>query len=247
MARPFVIVELFPGLLFNQGDGGNVVTLAWRARRRGIDVEVRSVNLGEPVPPANLYVIGGGEDEDAPLVAQRLRIDGTVARAVADGSVAFGVGSGYQLLGRVLPGSDGRLVDGVGLLDVETRTGAVVDRRVVTRPVPDLGLPAMSGYETHAGRTTIGPAARPLSELEIGTGNGTTPPTDGAIQGHVVGTYLHGPVLPRNPELADLLLAWALGRPRDELEPLGERESRFAARVRSERIAEARRYARELR
>lgn len=247
MARPFVIVELFPGLLFNQGDGGNVVALAWRARRRGIDAQVRAVHLGEPVPPANLYVVGGGEDEDAPLAAQRLRIDGTVARAVADGAVVFGVGSGYELLGRLLPGSDERLVDGVGLLDVETRVGEFVDRRVVTRPRPDLGLPAMSGYESHRGRTTLGPGAQPLAELEIGTGNGTTPPTDGAIQGHVVGTYLHGPVLPRNPELADLLLAWALGRRREELEPLGERESRFAAAVRDERIAEARRYARQLR
>jgi CobQ-like glutamine amidotransferase family enzyme len=251
MSRPLVIVELFPGLLFNQGDGGNVLALAWRARRRGIDVEVRSVQLGEPVPPAGLYVIGGGEDEDQALVAQRLRIDGTVGRAAADGAVVFGVGAGYQVLGRSFPGPgpdrpDGSRADGLGLLDVDTTLGTFVDRRVVTRARIDLGLPAMSGYESHRGRTAMGAGAQPLAELEIGTGNGGDPPTDGAAQGHVVGTYLHGPVLPRNPELADLLLAWALGRRPAELAPLGERESRFAEVVRRERIAEARRHAKDL-
>jgi lipid II isoglutaminyl synthase (glutamine-hydrolysing) len=247
VSRPLVIVELFPGLLFNQGDGGNVLAMAWRARQRGIAVEVRSVGLGEPVPPANLYVIGGAEDEDQAVVAQRLRIDGTVGRAAADGAVVFGVGAGYQILGRSFPGPESRPVEGLGLLDAMTSLAAFVDRRVVTRPRGDLGLPAMSGYETHRGRTVLGRSAQPLAELEIGTGNGGTPPTDGAIQGHVVGTYLHGPVLPRNPELADVLLAWSLGRRPAELEPLGDRESRFAALVNRERIAEARRYAKELR
>lgn len=251
MSRPFVIAELYPGILFNQGDGGNVLALAWRARRRGIDVRTVAVALGEPVPRADLYVIGGGEDEDQAPVARQLRTDGTLARAAADGAVVFGVAAGYQVLGHTFPvqdgPDDGTIADGLRLLDVTTVLGSFVDRRVVTRPRPDLGLPALSGYESHRGRTHVGPGAVPLAELEIGTGNGSTPPTDGAIAGRVVGTYLHGPVLPRNPELADLLLAWALGRRPDELEPLGELESRFADLVRRERIAEARRYAKELR
>jgi CobQ-like glutamine amidotransferase family enzyme len=109
-----------------------------------------------------------------------------------------------------------------------------VDYRVVTRPSPRLGLPALVGYEWHRGRTRLGPEAEPLAEVEIGVCNGGEPPTDGAVQGHVLGTYLHGPLLPRNPELADLLLGWALGT---ELEPLA---SEFAERAREERIAEAR-------
>jgi CobQ-like glutamine amidotransferase family enzyme len=247
VSRALVIVELVPGLLFNQGDGGNVRALAWRARRRGLDVDVREVALGEPVPAAAIYVIGGAEDEDQAIVAQRLRTDGTVARAAADGAVVFGVAAGYQILGRSFPGPDGSPVDGLGLLDAVTRIGEFVDRRVVTRPRRDLGLPALSGYESHRGRTTLGSGAVPLAELEIGTGNGGEPPTDGAVRGHVVGTYLHGPVLPRNPELADLLLGWATGHRPGELEPLGERESQFAGLVRGERIAEARRYAKVLR
>ncbi|HJW21464.1 MAG TPA: hypothetical protein VJ506_03450 [Candidatus Limnocylindrales bacterium] len=256
MSRALVIAELYPGILFNQGDGGNVLALAWRARRRGIEVQTVAVALGEPVPRADIYVIGGGEDEDQAPVARLLRTDGTVARAAADGAVVFGVAAGYQVLGLSFPvqdgPEDGTTAEGLGLLDAEAVLGAFVDRRVVTKPRPDLGLPAMSGYESHRGRTRLGPRAVPFAELEVGTGNGSTPPTDGAIPvagseaPHVLGTYLHGPVLPRNPELADLLLTWALGRRPGELEPLGDRESRFAHLVRAERIAEARRYARDL-
>jgi lipid II isoglutaminyl synthase (glutamine-hydrolysing) len=244
--RPLVLVELYPGALFPQGDGGNLLALDWRAKRRGIETAVRRVALGEPVPIADLYVIGGGEDEDEAIIARRLRADGTLARAVSDGAVVFGVGAGYQILGESFEDLDGALAPGVGLLEVRMTRGAFVDRRVVTRPNRELGLPALSGYESHRGRAMLGPAAVPLAELEIGTGNGGNAPrtaaTDGAVQGHVVGTWLHGPVLPRNPELADLLLEWAAGK---ALEPLDDRESRFAELVRAERIAEARRYRRE--
>jgi lipid II isoglutaminyl synthase (glutamine-hydrolysing) len=216
-------------------------------------VAVSAVALGE-VPPAGgvgwIYAIGGAEDEDAPILAGRLRDDGTLAAAVRDGAVVFGSGMGYELLGESFEDADRGVVRGVGLLEATFRLGAFVDRRVVTRPNAELGLPPLSGYESHRGRAALGAAARPLAEIEIGTGNGGETPADGAIQvvraGHVVGTWLHGPVLPRNPELADLVLAWAVGVEPSALEPLGERESRFAERVRSERIAEARRYAKVL-
>lgn len=245
--RSIAIVELFPGAMFNQGDGGNLLALAWRARRRGITVTEGRVALGEPIPVADAYVIGGGEDEDEPLIARRLRDDGTLARAVADGAAVLGVGAGYEVLSQTFEDLDGEVHPGVDLLDVRMTRGAFIDRRVVTRPNTALGLPALSGYESHRGRAVVGPRAAPFAELEVGTGNGfgagsPAAATDGAIQGRVIGTWLHGPVLPRNPELADLLLGWAVG---GELEPLGDRESRFADLVRQERIAEARRYARE--
>ena len=245
------IVELFPGALFPQGDGGNVLALAWRARRRDVDVEVGQVPLGSDLPRADIYVIGGGEDEDAPILASRLARSVELRRALDGGAVLFGAGQGYELLGASFERYDtGERVDGAGLLDVRFDRGTFVDRRAVSRPNPALGLPAISGYESHRGRATLGPAAQPLAMIEIGTGNGGDPATDGAVgrvgEGWVIGTWLHGPVLPRNRELADLVLAHALGLVPGELAPLGDRESRFADLVRQERIVEARRYAAEL-
>jgi CobQ-like glutamine amidotransferase family enzyme len=241
-ARAITIVDVHPGAFFPQGDGGNALVLAWRARRRGVEVTEIAVPLGRRVPPGDLYLIGGAEDEDQPRIAARLAAEGDLTRAAGAGAVVLGVGAGYQLLGRDFEDAAAGVVPGLGLLDVSTRLGPLVDRRVATFPNASLGLPAMSGYEHHRGRTVVGPAAAPLAGLEVGTGNGDDPATDGAVGGRIVGTYLHGPVLARNPELADLLLGWALG---GDLEPLGDRESRFAAAVREQRLAEARRYARE--
>ena len=254
-ARRLRIVELYPGAMFPQGDSGNVLALAWRARRRGVEVDVGEARLGSAVPEADIYALGGGEDEDQPVIAARLRDDGTVERRVRDGAVIFGSGAGFEILGHSFIDGDGRPAPGLGLVDARFTLGALVDRRVVTLENASLGLPAMSGYESHRGRADLGAGVEALAGLEIGTGNGSTPPADGAVAafgtGHVIGTWLHGPVLPRNPELADLVLAWALVpglTPADALARLvsrGPAESQFARLVRDERIAEARRYATE--
>jgi lipid II isoglutaminyl synthase (glutamine-hydrolysing) len=232
--RVLRIVDVYPGSMFPQGDGGNLRMLEYRARGREIDVETVPAPIGEPLPQGDLYVLQGAEDEDQPVVARRLAEEGTLAGAAAAGKVVVGIGAGYQILGRSFEAPDGTNTEGLGLLDVRTTLGEHVDNRVVTRPALRLGLPALVGYEWHRGRTALGPEAEPLAEVEVGVCNGGEPPTDGAVQGHVLGTYLHGPLLPRNPELADLLLCWVLGR---ELDPLA---SEFAERARQERIAEAR-------
>jgi CobQ-like glutamine amidotransferase family enzyme len=220
--------------MFPQGDLGNLRMLEHRARGRGIEAHTVAAPIGDPLPEGDLYVLAGAEDEDQPAVARRLAEEGTLVRAAAAGKVVVGIGAGYQILGRSFDTPTGVTTEGLGLLDVRTTLGDHVDIRVVTRPSPRFGLPALVGYEWHRGRTALGPEAEPLAEVEIGVCNGGDPPTDGAVQGLVLGTYLHGPLLPRNPELADLLLGWALGT---ELEPL---ESEFALRAREERIAEAR-------
>jgi CobQ-like glutamine amidotransferase family enzyme len=228
------VVDVYPGSMFPQGDGGNLRMLEHRARARGIDVTTVGAPIGDRLPEGDVYVLAGAEDEDQPFVAQRLAEEGTLARAAGLGKVVVGIGAGYQILGDRFDTPDGGTTPGLGLLDVRTTLGEHVDNRVVTRPSPWLGLPALVGYEWHRGRTELGSAARALAEVEVGVCNGGDPPTDGAVQGHVLGTYLHGPLLPRNPELADLLLGWALGT---ELDPLA---SEFADRAREERIAEAR-------
>jgi lipid II isoglutaminyl synthase (glutamine-hydrolysing) len=228
------IVDVYPGSMFPQGDGGNLRMLEHRARGRGIEVDTIAAPIGDPLPQGELYLLQGAEDEDQPVVARRLAEEGTLAAAAAAGKVVVGIGAGYQILGRSFETPGGFRTDGLGLLDARTTLGEHVDSRVVTRPAPRLGLPALVGYEWHRGRTSLGAEAEPLAEVEVGVCNGGEPPTDGAVQGHVLGTYLHGPLLPRNPELADLVIGWALGR---ELEPLA---SEFAERARQERIAEAR-------
>jgi lipid II isoglutaminyl synthase (glutamine-hydrolysing) len=235
------VVDVYPGSMFPQGDGGNLRMLEHRARGRGIEVQTLGAPIGEPLPEADLYLLQGAEDEDQPAVARRLAEEGTLAAAARAGKVVLGIGAGYQILGKSFDVPDGVTTEGLGLLDVRTTLGEHVDIRVVTRPAPRLGLPALVGYEWHRGRTVLGPDAEPLAEVEVGVCNGGEPPTDGAVQGHVLGTYLHGPLLPRNPELADLLLGWALG---SELAPLA---TEFAERARQERIAEAREVARRKR
>ena len=236
---PLVVVNAYPDLTLPQADDGNALVLAYRARARGLDVETRTVHCGEPLPPADIYVTGGLEDEDQVELARWLDAGGELRRAVAAGAGVLAVTSGLQVLGERFALPDGSLHDGLGLLDVRTvRSRTFIEGPVVTHPNRDLGLPPLSGYESHFGLTELGPAAKPLATLEVGRGNtGTDDGLDGAVAGRVLGTYLHGPVLARNPELADLLLSWAAGR---ELEPL---PSPFAEASRAARIDQARRWA----
>ncbi|HEY0869216.1 MAG TPA: glutamine amidotransferase, partial [Acidothermaceae bacterium] len=155
-------------------------------------------------------LLGGGEDDAQVAAARSLRADGGLARAAAKGAVIFGVCAGYQLLGTVFPGSDGAPEPGVELLDVTTDR---LPRRAVGELLAapcsaGLELP-LTGYENHAGSTHLGSSAAPLARVEAGIGNGST--FEGAVQGRMLGTYLHGPALARNPELADLLLGWVVG------------------------------------
>jgi CobQ-like glutamine amidotransferase family enzyme len=207
------LVSIYPVLLGTYGDGGNLRILATRARARGYDVEAIELDAGEPVPDgADLYLLGGGEDDAQVAAARALRIDGGLARAAAKGAVVFGVCAGYQLLGAVFPGSDGLPEPGLELLDVATDR---LPRRAVGEllavPCAEGLEQPLTGYENHAGATHLGDAARPLARVEAGVGNGST--FEGAVHDHVLGSYLHGPALARNPELADLLLAWVVGEP----------------------------------
>jgi CobQ-like glutamine amidotransferase family enzyme len=236
MSAELLAVDVFPGLTYPVGDGGNLEALAHRAAARGIPLEARTVFPGEALPTAAIYLLGGAEDEDQPELARRLR-DGALARAVDGGAAVLAVDAAFQVVGERFTGVDGVEHAGVGLLDARSVLGPLVEGPVVTRPNAVLGLPALSAYETHRGRTTLGPGASAFADLEIGTGNGAG--TDGAVAGRVIGTYLHGPLLARNPELADLLLSWATG---EALEPC---ELGFAEEVRRRRITEARRLAGE--
>ncbi|MBO0803946.1 MAG: glutamine amidotransferase [Nocardiopsaceae bacterium] len=227
------LVWIYPDLLSTYGDRGNALVLERRARLRGLPAEVTEVNSDQRVPAdGDVYLIGGGEDVPQTLAARRLIADGGLREAVARGAVLFAVCAGYQVMGHEFGGSDGEPVAGLGLLDMHSaRAEPRSVGEIVADVDPALGVPRLTGFENHQGHTKLGPQARPLSRTILGTGNGDG--TEGAYQGRVVGTYLHGPALVRNPGLADLLLTWAAG----ELPPMPPESETLAARLRDERLA----------
>jgi lipid II isoglutaminyl synthase (glutamine-hydrolysing) len=227
------LVWVYPDLLSTYGDRGNLLVLERRARLRGIDAEMVSVNADQPVPrQGDIYLLGGGEDLPQILAAQRLRAGRGLAAAAERGAVIFAVCAGYQLLGTEFGGEEGQPVAGLEILDMRSGRG---ERRGVGEIVadvnPDLGLPQLTGFENHQGVTRRGPGVAPLAQVLTGVGNGDG--TEGAWAGRVLGTYLHGPALVRNPALADLLLSWVAGR----LPPLPGRDEHWAELLREERLA----------
>ena len=230
MSAPLRIAVVFPDLLGTYGDGGNGLILTRRAQWRGRDAELLQAPSDRPLPEADIYCLGGGEDGPQVRAAQALTEDGTLTRRASEGAVVLAVCAGFQVVGRHFPGADGEPHEGVGLLDIETAkgTGTRAVGEVVSEPAADLGapeLPTLTGFENHGGRTSIGGGVVPLARVTAGIGNGgggDRHGTEGAVAGHIIGTYLHGPVLARNPALADLLLSWALGVGIDELAPLDD-------------------------
>lgn len=224
------LISVYPSLLGTYGDRGNALVLFQRARWRGIPCSLAAVETRDHVPVSgDLYVIGGGEDSAQLTAMAALRpVAGTTSaleRAVGAGAHVLAVCAGLQILGRWFLDATGSKTSGLGLLDLETsrlKRRAVGELRAT--PAADLALPQLSGFENHGGHTVLGEGLRPLATVTVGVGNGPDPagrPTgEGAITGRIVGTYLHGPVLARNPALADLLLARVLGVEAGELAPL---------------------------
>ncbi|MDA8148974.1 MAG: glutamine amidotransferase [Actinomycetota bacterium] len=236
------VVTVFPDLLGTYGDRGNGMVLARRAAWRGIDVSLVEAVSTDRLPAADIYCIGGGEDGPQVRAAELLGGDDTFAGAVRQGAAVLGVCAGYQLLGRSFPDAGGAPIRGLGLLDVETVKGAgsravgeLLAEASPTAPMLPGGvrLPPLTGFENHAGTTMLGRGAAPLARVVRGRGNGGAGRSEGAWSGRVVGTYLHGPVLARNPHLADLLLGWALGSE----EPLATVDDVEVEAWRAERLA----------
>ncbi|MGW9119149.1 type 1 glutamine amidotransferase [Streptomyces sp. NPDC055663] len=205
------IAWVYPDLLSTYGDQGNVAVLAGRARSRGIPVEILQIRSGRSIPAsADIYMLGGGEDRAQELASDRLRADPGLRRAADAGRVIMGVCAGYQLLGTRFLGHDGRTHAGAGILDARShRLEQRATGELLGEVDPELNLPEITGFENHHGSTALGPGARPLARTIVGYGNGDG--SEGAYQGSVLATYMHGPALARNPALADLLLTWATG------------------------------------
>jgi lipid II isoglutaminyl synthase (glutamine-hydrolysing) len=206
------IVVLAPELLGTYGDWGNALVLAKRLEWRGVASEIVAVRDGAAIPDSgDLYLLGGGEDGPQLLACDEIRRDGGLHRAAERGAVVFGACAGLQLMGTEFHGPDGP-VPGLGLLDCRTAPGSPrAIGEVLTQSHASLGVGLLTGFENHGGRTSLGPDAAPVGTVVHGVGNSEETRTEGAWSGKVLGTYLHGPVLARNPRLADLLLTWAVG------------------------------------
>ena len=236
--KPVEIVLVYQSLLGIDGDRGNAMVLRQRLAWRGIDAVLTEVEPGDTVPATGaVYLLGGGEDAAQVSAVRGLKDDGHLFEAVDNGAVLFAVCAGYQIAGSTFTvGEQDEVIDGLGLLDVTTRRGPerAVGEMLSRWTMPDGRTSLITGFENHGGFTTLGPNATPLAQMEIGVGNADDG-TEGAVQGRVIGTYPHGPVLARNPDLADHLLTLALDR---ELEPLPRPE---LDELRRQRIAAVRR------
>lgn len=227
---------VLPDVMGTYGDGGNAVVLRQRLRLRGMDADIVEITLNDPVPDSlDIYTLGGAEDYAQRLATKHLQRYPGLQRAASRGAPVLAICAAIQVLGHWYATSSGERVDGVGMLDVTTSPQqARTIGEVTSTPLVDGLTQPLTGFENHRGGTVLGADARPLGKIVRGAGNRDGDGFDGAVQGSVVATYMHGCCLARNPELADLLLSRVVG----ELPPL---ELPEVDRLRTERLAAPRR------
>lgn len=216
------ICHLYPDLLDLYGDRGNILTLAARCRWRGIEPIIQRASLGEDLDFAamDILFLGGGSDREQGLLVQDLmRRENELKKAIENGLVVLSICGGYQMLGKYYQMTNGERIDGLGILDVWTIAG---EKRLIGNVVVELDEKLLSidaakfrslvGFENHSGKTYLGERVRPLGRVLFGHGNNGEDRGEGVRYRNVFGTYLHGPLLPKNPHLADLLLELAMQR-----------------------------------
>ena len=238
------IGHLYPDLMSIYGDRGNVITLTQRAKWRGIDVETRTFTAGQTrFDPdwADVYFFGGGQDQGQDIVGADLAGPNgdALRRSIAGGAAVFSVCGGYQLLGKEYVPEFGDPIPGLGVMDVTTKAGRV--RFVGNLLCETDDGKTLVGFENHSGYTYLGPNAKPLGRVIAGHGNNGKDRTEGAVQGKLIGCYLHGSALPKNPWLADRLISWGLARRHGavELVPLDDTDE-YAAQSQAAEVARTR-------
>ena len=225
MTRTLRVCALYPELMNIYADRGNIAVLRARCEWRGLRFELSASSIAEPLERAShdLFYIGGGQDRDQAAVAEDMQVTKREAlhEAAERGAVVLAVCGGYQLLGHSYQLGD-RELPGVGLVDLTTVRGEG-ERLIGNCAIEaDLGTGprVIAGFENHGGRTHLGPGAQPLGRVLAGHGNNGRDGYEGVRRANVIGTYLHGPLLPKNAWLADRLIELALGI---VLEPLDDR------------------------
>ena len=236
---------LYPELMNIYGDRGNIITLVKRCEWRGIKAEVRHLNPGfshEQLATCDLLVMGGAQDRQQTMVNKDLlRIKPYLSKLIEDGIPGLYVCGGFQFLGKYYREADGKIIKGLGIFDLYTENPGGNIPRLIGNIAVDAGslwqmargqstsyaLPAtrsLVGFENHGGRTFLGKKVKPLGKVIKGLGNNGKDGSEGAIYKNSFGTYMHGPILPKNPHFADHLLRLALERkyPSIKLEELDD-------------------------
>jgi lipid II isoglutaminyl synthase (glutamine-hydrolysing) len=225
-----LVGHLFPDYLNIYADRGNIAVLARRAAWRGFQLDVQALGADTAIPPGehDVFYVGGGQDREQALIAPALAALAPALHEAFEGGAAFlAVCGGYQLLGRFYRDQSGEEQPGVGLLPLHTIAGS---RRMIGDVLLECELEpgerrTLAGFENHAGRTILDEGAEPLGRVVSGFGNDGESGYEGCRVGRAIGTYLHGPLLPRNPWLADWLLSQAIAHrtgAEPELAPLDD-------------------------
>jgi hypothetical protein len=239
------IGHLYPEYLNIYADRGNIAVLRQRGRLRGHELDVLPIGLDALIPDGvDLFYVGGGQDREQALVSGDLARKADALRSAAGGGAAvLAVCGGYQLLGRFYRDQAGVELPGIGLLPLHTVAG---ERRMIGDILLECEWAGatLAGFENHAGRTVLDAGAEPLGRVLAGFGNDGRSGFEGCRLGRIYGTYLHGPLLPRNPWFADRLLADAIAHRTGEeveLEPLDDGLEEQAHAVSAERARSRRR------
>jgi len=218
LSNKLTVGWLYADLMNIYGDRGNILTLSRRAEWHGFEPRVVEIERGasDQMDDVDVFFFGGGQDREQVLIYDDLREfkQDSLRRAIDNGAQVLAVCGGYQLLGHYYQTADGERYDGIGLLDVRTEAGKkrFIGDVVVQTDIEGLTPSTLVGFENHSGRTFLGPKARPLGKVMRGKGNNGSDKTEGCVQGGIIGTYLHGSLLPKNPHLADHLIGAALRR-----------------------------------
>jgi len=226
------ICHLYPDLLDLYGDRGNILTLAARCHWRGIEPVIQQASLGEDLDfmGMDILFLGGGSDREQSLLVQDLmRREKELRNAIENGLVVLSICGGYQMLGRYYQMASGEKIQGLGIIDIWTIAGAkrlignvvvgldegvlsIDSDQVVAPRATGLKFKTLVGFENHSGKTYLGEGVMPLGKVLFGHGNNGDDSQEGVRYRNVFGTYLHGPLLPKNPHFADLLLELAILR-----------------------------------
>jgi CobQ-like glutamine amidotransferase family enzyme len=224
--KKLIIGYLYPELMNTYGDSGNILALVKRCQWRKISVEIKNISIGGKIPKeVNLIFFGGGQDREQILVAKDLRKKAKDIKEFVEKNLPLlAVCGGYQLLGKFYKDQDGNVLPGIGLLNIETFAGnrRMIGNVVIKSRISDL-IPQINskfqipeneiilvGFENHSGKTYLGEGMKPLGKVITGYGNNGEDGLEGCIYKNAIGTYLHGSLLPKNPQLCDLLIKKAL-------------------------------------